>query len=347
MIDKLHLFTDDFEVGEKPLIKIGQGNLNQNTRVLDNYYLLYTDKSGNDIYGSKAYRNTEFYNMDIKPGGKIYVRFNPSKVVYGNNFNLIDSDQLKIAVNQVQEDLKDSEIYIDLNKTKISRIDLCKNINTDQPVNMYGELFNYITGKRMTKNEYPSGWLFKNGSREICFYDKIRQLLEVYKIRPETIGVDNIPTMRGEIRVIGSRTVKRDVPYIRPGELYNKSSFDELEYTRKHLIKDIVFNSSYDDKLKFNFKREVDLLRALKQETGRGAVGRFIQSLGAEQILERLGSLENFRTILLEVGYHEKSTYRYKKMIKDLLDIKSKVDKKHDTDTITNLYEEITNKFLN
>jgi len=346
MIDTVKIHTKDFEVGGSARIKLRQGVVDYNTGVIENNFFLFRDRSGQDIYGSGAYLNTDLFNLDINSRG-LFLKYTPAKNMFGCNYYSVNNNQLKLVSQEVQDTLAENDIYLDMDSSDLSRVDLAKNIHTDKPIPAYSDLFTFLSGQRMKSYEFPSGYRYGNQSRQCVFYDKIEELLAVQKIDLNKTGIPDKDTLRGELRFLNHKVIKRDLPHTKLGVLYKKSNYDDMRDSYRHYLKKLVFRSGSDQELKFHYTREVEFLTELRKISKRNAVVEYIAVTGLDTVLQMFGSLDNFRSVLLSAGFQRQYTYRQVKQLQERLRLRSQINKKYESDSISKLYEEITTKLLN
>lgn len=94
----------------------------------------------------------------------------------------------------------------DLKSFKVMRLDIFKNVMSDYNFNVYSDILRSLELKRTHKRDYIDGFLSSNTNREICFYNKIKEMRE-NKERFTDIKEEKI--IRGELRLLKHREVKR------------------------------------------------------------------------------------------------------------------------------------------
>lgn len=346
MLDTVKIHTSDFEIGERSRLKLRPGIIDCHTGEIENTYFLYRDRSGQNISGAGAYLNNSLFNLDINSRG-LFLKFTPAKNMFGCNYYSINNNQLKLVTQEIQKTLQDCDIHLNLDDADLSRIDLAKNIHTDKPIPAYSDLFSFLQGQRMKTYEFPSGFRYGNMSRQIIFYDKLLELQAVQRVDLDKLDIPKQDTLRGELRFLSTKVIRRDLPHTKLGQLYDKSHYEDMRDSYKHYLKKLVFRSDSDQKIKFHFTREVEFLQELRKLSKRNAVVEYIAVTGLDQVLQMFGSLDSFRSVLLEAGFQRQYTYRQVKQLQDRLRLRSQINKKYETDTISKLYEEITSKLLN
>jgi len=344
MIDTLKLHTRDFEIGPNADLDLKQGPINLKTKNIMNHHFLYKDTSGKYIFGPGAKLNTQRFNLDITLKG-LHVKFTPAKNYHGCNYFPIKPNELKLVTAEIQKELKEHDIHLNIDNTDISRIDLAKNIHTDQPFIAYSELFAVLEGKRMKSTECGGEYYrYSNKSRQIVFYDKLNELKINQKINFERFNIPKVDTMRGEIRFMDKAIVKRDLPVTRSNELYKPDAFEALALSHRHYIRDLVFRKNDDDKLKFNFLSHVELLKALREKHPRNAIHQHLNMIGINQLLFEIGNLETYRILLKEAGFQERYTYKVIRELQETLKMRSEIDLLYEENTLSSQYDEILTK---
>jgi len=347
MLDTVKVHSRDFEVGTDSPLEIRQGIINHSTGEEKNSFFLFKDRSGNYVNGAGAYLNHNLFNLDINKNG-MFLKFTPAKVFYGCNYYSVNNNQLKLVTDEIQEELKRSDIHIDLKETALSRVDLARNIHTDKPIPAYQEMFSFLSGQRMKSVAYPEYYRYGNRSRQIVFYDKISELTNFQKININDFDIPDKNTLRGELRFLSGSVCKRDLPYTKLGDLYKKSNYEDIKDSYKYYLKKLVFKSGVkDEKVKFHFNKEVEILQEMRKAFKRNAINEYFNHRNFNFILNVFGSLDNFRSVLIEAGFERTYVYRRLKKLEKGFYIVEKIEEKYNKDRITNLYEEITNKFLN
>jgi len=348
MIDTVRIFTKDFEVDSGARLKLKPGVVDIESGQTEGSNWLYRDKSGNDIQGSGAYLNSDKYNLDIDKYG-LKVKFTPAKGLYGCNYYSINNSQLAIVSEEIQRDLQDHGIHLNLHHADVSRLDLARNIHTEQPVKAYEQLFGFLNGKRMKSAHHPGYHRFGNRARQCVFYDKLQEVERFQGVDLSKHGIPNRPTLRGELRFLNGRTVKRDLECSRLSELYNKDCYEGLRDKYRHYLRELVFRHKGECKLSLNYQQELEFLRELREMKKRNVVADYLAIRSIDRMMEMFGDIETFRTLLIDAGFYPKYADRQMKQLRERLDLWSRV-KVRNTDeekTVSRMYEEVTDKLLN
>ena len=200
MIDTLKVFIQDFTV--KPDSKIviqpspyilGSGELTSDHPLIES--------EGVSVGGSKAYLNTDKFNLTIHDKSRAFLQCSLPKVIAGDNYKSLNKAEAEKAINSVGQELWESGFHTDINKGNISRIDTFRNVITEEPYLQYADLFRILRGKRKLKRDYGSTFLWHNTQEQLTIYDKIAEM----KIKKVDTRNYPINTMRFEHRLLNKR----------------------------------------------------------------------------------------------------------------------------------------------
>lgn len=182
MIDTIGIYTERFE---------HKGDYLEGFKILQNI-----DGRTGEVISQKKVYNDEVLNITEKTGG-LFVHFSIPKL-YGldNNFYSLGVGSYKSTEKILLKKLNSLGYEVDLKDFKIGRLDIFKNIELENDFGSYGFIFDYLNYKRTHKRDYIDGFLFTNYNREICFYNKTKEIEMKGGIIP--IGVVRDRIMRGE-----------------------------------------------------------------------------------------------------------------------------------------------------
>lgn len=204
-IDKLHLFTNTFQVDS-----IKGWNVRPNNKKAGEDHIeqtpLFTCK-GETVYGAAAFMNFPDYTAEIKYG-KLHLQFNPSKLFHAFHLTT-DQDKIADALERIQGHIKTHlQTDVDLFSTSVSRMDLTAQAAMHKTVPHYDQV---IKGsrqlRRAPKTEYPHGFLMGNKTRQLCTYDKGLKLQIDEHTRAELLAPSNL--LRVETRLLNARAMKQ------------------------------------------------------------------------------------------------------------------------------------------
>lgn len=124
-----------------------------------------------------------------------------------HNFHTLTKAETKRALHSVNAALAFMGLSADLWTANLSRIDICRNVETAGPLPLYWPVFETRDGKRIrNKKDYGgTGFLWKNLCRELAVYDKIAQL------SAGGHSVEGLPcnVARFEYRLMSAKSVRR------------------------------------------------------------------------------------------------------------------------------------------
>lgn len=353
MIDKIAIHTKEFKVKDGTPLNLEQGTIDYKTGEIKEYELFYDD-SNKLIKGLKAWYNSELYKLDINMNG-LKVSFNPNKIYYSNNYFSVKESEFFETLNTVQDDLKKNGFLLNIDDSNLSRIDIVKQVRCDNPFIYYTPVYRMLRAKRMQKKDYGSTFNYGNKSREIDFYDKIKQLIDVYKFKDKDfndLGIDrNENKTRCELREKKPKPLQRDFDIKTLSDLYQPGSFEYLEKRYKSIISEVVFKKGLDKgQLKLDFMSDMKLLNTYKNEFSAGdAIKYFIilQFGGLDELIKKYGSIEIFKDMLEKAGFDRTTVWRNFNRIEKAVSLNTKHyrDSKN-IHTIPVLYSELYDKLM-
>jgi hypothetical protein len=342
MIDKLTLYTRDFSVKDSTGIKgftavpchVNLENLDKGES-LNN--LLFLDKLGRKVTGSKAYLNDDLFNLTISQAG-LNLQLNPSKPYHA--FDLVPNDEtllgrLKIAFSRLNK----YGINAGWQTARPVRIDLAKNEVMNQPVSVYNEVFRWLNVPRSKdRREYPEGYQVGNKSVLVSFYNKgLKARLDGEKIYT---GDD---LLRAELQFRNKASVKSSFEVGTLDDLL-RAGLDHCKNVYRTEMNDRVFRSGQkiNDQVCISYGDETRILKELKKQSERTAIGKYIQLYGLPGFFETFGTLAMFEKIMLDAGFSRQTCHKYKKQIEGMILLRKFFFKKN---TVRKMYSELKLKF--
>jgi hypothetical protein len=221
-IDKLTLSTSEFDVSNNVWLNISPNLKKSGETEIQPTYLFNSPNGDGELitnYGTKAFINTDKYNLTIKPyGNKIQsvLQMNPSKFY---SELTIDSNQINDMVMSVHNDLKDKGIFINLDSALTSRLDLSVDAQLNYKFREYADLIQGKTElKRTNSIDYKDTKTFGTGKQTMQFstYDKGKE--NEVQLYGKPIS-DSTNRIRFESRIFKSRGIKN---IIGEADTYNK-----------------------------------------------------------------------------------------------------------------------------
>jgi hypothetical protein len=262
---------------------------------------------------TKEVNNTDKLNATIY-GDRLVLHTSLPKLIYGTSlFELRQSDAGR-AVETLQRTLRDDcgiSVTDGLTNFEVSRVDFCRNIKVDYKVTDYIDALGQLSYSRRDKAQYKGETLsFRNGRRELCFYDKVKEVKTDKNLSPELSEyVSHLPNdiLRVETRLRRSSVVRSEYS-IRS----LVSMLDEQRSTDKLIREFDGLTRSDAEQLSFNFTSNVKLIEHIKSQRVRNAFGKFLEVRGTAQLLAECGYNWTVVRELLEVVLTDRSSvYRW------------------------------------
>ena len=304
MIDTIKLFIEDFTVtpGAEIVIQpspyiLGSGELTSDHPLIES--------EGVSVGGSKAYLNTERFNLTIQDKSRAFLQCRLPKVIVGDNYKPLNKAEAEQAITLVGQDLWDSGFHTDINKSNISRIDTFRNVLTEEPYQQYADLFRVLRGKRKLKRDYGSTFLWHNTQEQLTIYDKIAEM----KIKK--VDTSNYPdnTMRFEHRLLNKRKAAKVLGFSAAGEIVDNWKVIKNQ-TRLAWERDL-FSFTIKD-VEVMACEEIEALYLYAKRTSKRYLSKFIQLLAGSylssvkpdtlrEMIERCESKEAYGTRKVKV----------------------------------------------
>lgn len=347
MLDKIEAISKDFEVEDRPKLTVVPAPIDMETGECTGEHILYYNKSGEPVKGKKAYRNIEFASISLNKYG-MHVAFCPAKVVHGCNYlKLNNADELNTSVKRIQDTLQETGIHTNLETFKLSRLDLCKDAEMQEPVFSYFDLFRVLNGKyEPHKRQEPHGYYFGNKSRTAVFYDKGEEMTG-RGIDIDTYGMKGKNMMRCEARLTGGRPVERHSGLVDIHSLNNRDAFESLRPIYKSMLTDFVFRTADSTKqMRIVLNEEVETLKYFRQAYKRNALMQYM-TFKALQGGIVYKDTESIKHLLQEAGFNIKYIQRTLKEYERLTTCTQFIRKKYDGKrTVASLYDEVYTKMV-
>jgi hypothetical protein len=337
-IDKIALTSKEFKVLDGHLLSVKRKDYKPNDPDQKEEPILFGNQRG-----EKAYFNHSSFNMDLGVKG-ISISFNPSKILHPYHLNNNESE-IRQVWDFIREELKTAGVLIpNDNELKLWRVDMAKNVQMKFPNRFYTPVMQSLKGKRMEANTYPGchTWGTKK-TLNIQLYDKTEEVERLKK----NIEIDP-RIMRGEIRAKNTASVGRvfklnDLDtFLKVGSEYRIEKYNEL------LVNKIFADGNRSDQLALfdmDYEKELAIMKLYKEKYPRNAIVKWMAQIGYDALIEKFGNLENWRYMLLEAGFHPKSTFRIKTELTKEMQSASFFQTKNKEQNLTNLYNELFTKF--
>ena len=336
-IDKLMITTQSFIIKDASQtgLQVKHGFTNLATGEQNNPYL-FTDKKGRKVEGVSAFLNTEQYGLNINQYG-MQIVFNPSKAYHPYEL-CTDTKVLQERIETLSKDLYNKGIRLDIEQAKVSRIDLAKNAEMNEPCSAYGSVLSWLNIQRSKRSVmYPDGHSSNNNKFGLNIYNKGKEL------RQSGIElIDHDRMMRFELQYKSSQSVCKKTGIGKLSSLYDIGT-ENLHNLFTETLSQDVFKAGQSNQLQIAYTDTKEFLIQLKATYGRRAIEVFYSTYGIGTLIKDLGSIENFKKILQDLDYHRNSIRKHEKRVMEYLNIQKKMIKK--SSGIGKLYKELFYKF--
>ena len=189
MLDTLSIGTSEFDISRENKLIMRVDTYNETNTSFKKYFF-----------------NSEEIYLTIDDKG-LRLHFSLPKLIYKNNFYPIKEKDFQIAIDNLDERIRDLGVITDLKSFKVMRLDIFKNVMSDYNFNVYSDILRSLSLKRTHKRDYIDGFLSSNTNREICFYNKIKEMREN---RERFTDIKDEKVIRGELRLLKHREVKKN-----------------------------------------------------------------------------------------------------------------------------------------
>jgi hypothetical protein len=209
-IDKIALFLPVPEVQFEPHFPATvQNPVNAATGEPKHHQQLYST-GGHIITGQRAHYNTDDFQFTIAPdrgGGaaNCILQFSAGAFSDSNEVPL-DRDRVAQCARDVRNSLLDVGVDFPIDKARLVRVDLAKNVELSQPVASYSPVFQALsTRKSVNKLDFGgTGFLAGNTQRQWAFYDKGAEMAA----KGRELAECPVNTIRPELRMLNGRVIK-------------------------------------------------------------------------------------------------------------------------------------------
>lgn len=306
-IDKIRLTTRDFRVKDAQ----GLSLKGQNTVIGQDHEpkLLFIDSTGREVHGAGVFSNQELYNLDINEKG-LKLEFNPSKP-YHDYILCSDSETLHNRVKTVLNEVKEKHgIIADWEHSKVSRVDVSRNVETKDPIGYYGSVFSLVGMPRSKRQaQYPDGYSTGNNSTGIIMYNKLQEIRDSGK----DIKGDNI--LRTELQFKKSQSVRSNTDIVTFNEMISGGVEHCKDVFRGYMHKHVFKEKAGREQTIIPFNDALHVLQELKKKYPRSYIKRFKEPLGLMELIDVCGGVENWFSMLAHVTGNRKTPAQERKVI--------------------------------
>ncbi len=269
MIDTLKLSLTDYKVSPGADLIVQPSSFNAATGALYSNHPLWHD-GARYMEGSKAFHNGEDFNVTLKPmspsePGSVgcFVQFSVPKVATGDNYYATDYKGTAAALATVEKYLRDVGVRTNIKTASLSRVDAFKTVQADEPYQAYHPILSMLEGKRMSKRDYGTTFLWANTQQEICVYDKVAEM------EHRRLSVLKVPanSLRFEFRMLKPRKVQNMLEMRSVADLLDGYDHVATVY-QQHLHKQL-FQRSVSDVARLSARQVKEELRYYKDVLGK------------------------------------------------------------------------------
>jgi len=311
VFDKIKAYTWEFSIDKDAPLEIVPCSIGNNSREESNSTVLWWN-GFNPVYGQKAFVNRYGVSITIE-NGRLSFLFNPSSILFGNNFKTVTFDELDESVKRVEIILTALGIHINLDTCKLSRVDLCCNIEVDHDVNLYRSALQIISPKFMPKKRVlldDGSYTVLNKSRQYLFYDKVKQM-KSKGIDLEAGDVKTRNIMRCEVHLMNHKSIKNSLNVETLGELLDRNTFTRIKNIFKNIMKNDFFRLGDLKDTGSTISTDSEIVRQIRTTYPNKAIDIFYLYKYLEN--EKPFSLEDLTTLMTACGYSPSTISERKK----------------------------------
>ena len=343
MIDTLKLMLNDYEITDDSEIRVQPASYELGTGSKVEYPLFETPSHGSH-YGSKAYLNSDNWNLTLKPmagGGRAtgaFLQLSVPKNYYGSNFYSVGEQGTKAVLSKVEGELKEKGVHTSLIEADMSRVDTFKNIEPEEPFSSYYTLFSLLKARRAIQRGYGTTFLLSNSQQEFCVYDKLEEMRER---NIETGGLPN--TMRFEHRLLNKQKVQNVYGFGKVEDLF-RGGYAVVKEKQVESWKSSLFNFTAEELVVLGSKQLEQEMRRFKERSPSGWFSKFLKAYGAYYLASHAGkeviveALQNFEADRMKIW---RAVQVFEEAERELMVLKQEEGSKK---TLGSLYEELRRK---
>jgi hypothetical protein len=350
MLDTLQVHIEDYELDSSNKLLVQPSTYEAGSGEKTFEALLWKDRGGSTVYGSKAFLNTEKLNLTVKPfpsgGVGCFAKFSVPKVHNGDNFYSVGKEGTEAVLTLVEKELSENGFHTTLREAAISRLDTFQNIQTEEPFLTYAPLFQLLEASRKQLRSYGTTFLWHNTQQELTVYDKLTEAA----LRGIDTSAYPENTMRFELRLLNKKKVEKIVGFSRAGEL--SQGWEELKRASIEQWEKSLFRYSVGEVQVMAQSQLMGILSTFESRYGSQYFSHFIKAMGALSIAEQVGienakqaveKFEQVRTGDFELA-RKKAEQQRRSLKKFYTEIKMLTEEAAEEKTLQILYEELRGK---
>lgn len=298
-----------------------QKRLNEKDEVVA-YFNKIIDKKGNTIWVE--------YDIQKKQG--LILNFNMPKIANNTqieNFKISDKEKLYENLYEAIDGVVD----VDIDKMRVSRLDVTMNIETENKVGNYiNALASSYVSSRNYKEDFFSDESFTihNNSRRFVFYDKIKEQKEQGAENLPNKNILRLETQNSKGRDVANFFKSKDRFYF--NEIFKEAVVLDALYFQRENFKRLFMSKNIETK-KENEKAVID---SLYKKSNRNLVIRYI----TKEVLNSKGfSFQKYENDF-KAYYTERGMRKVLNYLRDLQFLSVK-DSRQNTDLVSEVYDKL------
>jgi len=346
MLDTVKVYIPEYSISDRTELKIQPAQVVAGTGEKLNEFQLFQTVAGRKCHGSRAFLNTDKWNLDLKPysftenGIACFLHFSVPKIHYGENYYSVGEQGTEAVFNLVEEELKEYGFYCNLKKADFSRIDTFKNIQPEEPFETYSALFDLLKARRGVKRSFGTTYMVSNTMQEFCIYDKLAEM-ELHKL-----DISSFPeTMRFEHRLLNKQKINSILGFTQVADLF-KGGYAVIRDKRKESWSESLFKFSVEEVIQLGSQELAQEMRNFENAHGRNWFSYFLKGYGAFHLAKYAG-IEVVELAMQNLEPDRMKVYRMRKTLeeaeKELLLFKKE---SNSNKTYATLYSELKEKVL-
>jgi len=346
MLDTVKVFIPEYDITDSSQLEVQPSKFLASTGEKLNEHELFKTTSGKRFYGSRAFLNTDKFNLDLKPysftetGTACFLHFSVPKVHNGDNYYSVGEQGTEAVFNLVEHELRENGFKCNLQQADFSRIDTFKNIEPEEPFETYSALFSLLNARRAVKRSYGTTFLISNTQQEFCVYDKLAER-ELHKLSNEGFP----ETMRFEHRLLNKQKIKNVLGFTQVADLFS-GGYAVIRDKKKASWKQSLFRFSVEEVVQLGSKQLAQEMQYFESRHGSRWFTWFLKSYGAFHLAQFAG-VEVVEKALEHMESNRMKVYRAVKVLeeaeRELLFCRQEPASKK---TYSVLYEELREKVL-
>ena len=346
MLDTVKVFISDYEITDTSEIEVQPSKILAGTGEKLNEFELFQTTSGKKFRGSKAFINTEKFNLDLKPfafaGGGVsaFLHFSVPKVHNGDNFYSVGEQGTKAVFNLVEHELRDKGFCCNLQEAQLSRVDTFKNIQPEEPFETYSALLSLLNARRAVRRSYGTAFLLSNTQQEFCIYDKLKERA-IHNL--DNSGLPE--TMRFEHRLLNKQKISSVLGFAQVADMFS-GGYAIIRDKQKESWRESFFKYSAEEVIQLGSNELFREMESFEKLHGRNWFQYFLRSYGAFYLAQFAG-FEVVELALQNLEADRMKVYRMKKILeqakRELLLLKKE---QSSSKTYASLYQELEEKVL-